>query len=544
MRALPTLFSIVAALPISSCEDFDTVAALANYGVNASNFASGGSTARIAGSAAENDLAARDENSGCKYACGTLSLLYRSNTAYPKSPAYHLQEAGYWSAVQSEVEPYCFFEPEDSVAVAVTILLSRLTQCPFAVKSGGHAAFANASNIEGGITMNMARMNEVKLSEDESVAKVGPGNTWYDVYTALEDRNLTVVGGRVADIGVGGLTLGGGVSFFSGLYGWACDNVKNYQVVTAQGVILDVNYDSHFDDLYYALRGGGNNFGVVTRFDLYTYPQGMMWGGSRVYPINETDTILNALFDYAFVAQSDPAAALIVAFAYAEQLGGHIIAADLEYAKPEANPTIFHAFQNASYISDTTKIVSLPGLTLEFNTSNPGGLRETYWTATYQVDRDLLQYMVAEYQAQTNTILDVAGLGPSFVLQIITADELKHMTRNGGNALGLSEEEGPLLLLNIAFWWNDAVDDERVLQACQTMLENTIAHAAARDLAKEYRYMNYASQYQKVVPSYGAANHARLGEIATKYDPSGVFQRLQPGYFKLDGVPTDRGSLS
>ncbi|KAI7675103.1 hypothetical protein KC318_g1162 [Hortaea werneckii] len=444
MRVLPALLDIVAALPIRSCEDFDTVAALANYGVNASNFVTGGSRASIAGSPAENDLAARDENSGCKYACGTLSLLCHGNTAFPKSPAYHLEEAGFWSAVQAEVEPYCFFEPEDSVAVAVTILLSRLTKCPFAVKSGGHAAFANASNIGGGITINMAKMNEVKLSEDESVAKVGPGNTWYDVYTALEDRNLTVVGGRVADIGVGGLTLGGGVSFFS---------------------------------------GGGNNFGVVTRFDLYTYPQGMMWGGSRAYPINETDTILNALVDYAYDASSDPDAALIVAFTYAEQSGGYLIAADLEYAKPEANPPIFDAFHNASYTSDTTKIVSLPDLTLEFNSSNPGGLRETYWTATYRVDLDLLQYMVAEYQVQTNTILDVAGLGPSFVLQIITTDELKNMARNGGNPLGLSEEEGPLLLLNIAFWWNDAADDERVLQTCQTILDNTVTYAAERELA-------------------------------------------------------------
>ncbi|KAI7220162.1 hypothetical protein KC333_g2543 [Hortaea werneckii] len=540
MRVLPALLTTVAALPISSCDDFDTVAALANYGVNASNFVTGGSRASIAGSPAENDLAARDENSGCKYACGTLSLLYHGNTAYPKSPAYHLEEAGYWSAVQAGVEPYCFFEPEDSVAVAVTILLSRLTKCPFAVKSGGHAAFANASNMEGGITINMARMNEIKLSEDESVAKVGPGNTWYDVYTALEDRNLTVVGGRVADIGVGGLTLGGGVSFFSGLYGWACDNVINYQVVTAQGAILDVNYDSQFDDLYYALRGGGNNFGVITRFDLYTYPQGMMWGGSRAYPINETDTILNALVDYAYDAPSDPDAALIVAFAFAEQLGGYLIAADLEYAKPKANPPIFDVFQNASYISDTTKVVSLPDLTLEFNSSNPGGLRETYWTATYKVDLDLLQYMVKEYQTQTNKILDVAGLEPSFVLQIITTDELNHMARNGGNALGLSEEEGgPLLLLNIAFWWKDSADDERVLQTCQTILDNTVAYAGERDLAKAYRYMNYASQYQSVVPSYGATNHARLVEIARKYDPSGVFQRLQPGYFKLDGAPTE-----
>ncbi|KAI6831118.1 hypothetical protein KC340_g12623 [Hortaea werneckii] len=267
-----------------------------------------------------------------------------------------------------------------------------------------------------------------------------------------------------------------------------------------------------------------------------------MWGGSRVYPINETDRILNALVDYAYDAPSDLNAALIVAFAYAEQLGGYLIAADLEYAKPKSNPPIFDAFQTASYISDTTKVVSLPDLTLEFNSSNPGGLRETYWTATYKVDLDLLQYMVAEYQTQTNKILDVAGLGPSLVLQIITADELKHMTKDGGNALDLSEEEEPLLLLNIAFWWNSSADDERVLQTCQTILDNTVAYAGERDLAKAYRYMNYASQYQKVVPSYGAANHARLVEIANKYDPSGVFQRLQPGYFKLDGAPMEGSS--
>lgn len=108
------------------------------------------------------------------------------------------------------------------------------------------------------------------MSSNKSLAYVGPGNTWYDVYTQLQPEGVQVIGGRVAAIGVGGLTLGGGVSFFSGEYGWACDNVYNYQVVTANGEIIDVNYDSEYSDLYWALRGGGNNFGLVTRFDLYT----------------------------------------------------------------------------------------------------------------------------------------------------------------------------------------------------------------------------------------------------------------------------------
>lgn len=136
------------------------------------------------------------------------------------------------------MQPYCVYQPPSSKGVAIALLLSRLTDCPFAVKSGGHAAFVNASNIEGGITINLAKLNEITLSSNRSIASIGPGNTWYDVYSGLEDYNLTVIGGRVAAIGVGGLTLGGGVSFFSGKHGWACDNVYNYEVSDLSRLLL------------------------------------------------------------------------------------------------------------------------------------------------------------------------------------------------------------------------------------------------------------------------------------------------------------------
>lgn len=87
--------------------------------------------------------------------------------------------------------------------------VSRLTKCPFAVKSGGHAAFAGGSSIEKGILVNLGRMNMVELSDDRATTKVGPGNTWYDVYRQLDPKRVSVVGGREAGVGVGGLTLGG-----------------------------------------------------------------------------------------------------------------------------------------------------------------------------------------------------------------------------------------------------------------------------------------------------------------------------------------------
>ena len=119
-------------------------------------------------------------------------------------------------------DPYCILKVPDSTAVSVAILISRLTSCPFAAKSGGHAAFVGASNIEGGITISLENLNSIKVSSDKKTVAVGAGNKWAQVYSTLAKSDLAVIGGRVAPIGVGGLTTGGGISFFSNIYGWAC----------------------------------------------------------------------------------------------------------------------------------------------------------------------------------------------------------------------------------------------------------------------------------------------------------------------------------
>lgn len=106
--------------------------------------------------------------------------------------------------------PACRIDVESSLSIAKAILVSRLTECPFAVKSGGHTAFAGGSSIQDGILINLGPLKTVKLSDDRSTTKVGPGNTWYDIYTKLDPQNVSVVGGReAAGIGVGGLILGG-----------------------------------------------------------------------------------------------------------------------------------------------------------------------------------------------------------------------------------------------------------------------------------------------------------------------------------------------
>lgn len=99
--------------------------------------------------------------------------------------------------------------------MSVAILLSRVTECPFVAKGGGHAAFRGGSNSDGGITIDFAQMKHVDISPDGKSVAIGPGNTWLDVYTALEKVNLTMAGGRTANVGVGGLALGGRSMAFS-----------------------------------------------------------------------------------------------------------------------------------------------------------------------------------------------------------------------------------------------------------------------------------------------------------------------------------------
>lgn len=114
--------------------------------------------------------------------------------------------------------------------MATLVSVSRSSRCPFAVRGGGHSDIPGASHSPGGITLDLATLDGIEVVEDRTVARLGAGLTWGKVYAKLEKVNRTVVGGRLTNVGVGGLTLGGGMSHFSGLYGWACDNVKNYEV--------------------------------------------------------------------------------------------------------------------------------------------------------------------------------------------------------------------------------------------------------------------------------------------------------------------------
>ncbi|KAH7371561.1 FAD binding domain-containing protein [Pyrenochaeta sp. MPI-SDFR-AT-0127] len=520
-----SLGALTAAASASTFEpaDFNVTEALLDNGVNVS------AIPELAG------LVERSSLGACSIACSALKITFGSGSVLSEgSAAYQDFTNNYWAGQQNSVNPYCVFKPTNAVQVSTLVLLSRLTQCPFAVKGGGHAAFAGGSSIEGGITVALERLDAITLSANKKIASIGPGNRWGNVYKTLEPHGVAVIGGRVASVGVSGLTLGGGISHFANAYGWACDNVESFEVVTASGIIVTASA-ALFPDLYWALRGGGNNFGIVTKFNLRTFVQGPMWGGQRAHLESEWDAIYKAYYNFAVNAAKDTKQAQIVSFAL--QGGMKIAAEDLEYHEPTPWPAVFDEWKAIPAIIDGTAVNNLSTLAQNLGAGTPEGIQETYWDRTFKVDRDIFKIFIDTFFEMLPAIEDAADILPVLSFQAITVPAMESMQQNGGNALGLDPKEGPVFICNLAIMWSNTADNTRIMAFSDSLYKRLVEIAGARGLNNDYIYMNYASPYQDVISSYGAANKQRLKKIAAVYDPTAVFQKLQPGYFKLEGAP-------
>ena len=455
---------------------------------------------------------------------------------FPNTPLY-LQESTYWSNRQAELQPSCFVTPRTAqdVSKAVKIITSRNT--PFTVKGGGHTGYTGGSNIQDGVTIDLLYMKEVKVSKDRKTVTVGPGNRWVDIYEQLDPLGLSVVGGRADTVGVSGLTLGGGISYFSGSYGWACDNVKLYEVVTASGDILTATPTTN-KDLYWALRGGGgSNFGIVTRFDIRSFDQGELWASSLILPGAFNTSFIPLIQDFAVNGvKRDPLAHQYFVMAYSADFGGYLILSDQFHPSAKTIPEPFKPLhQFAPVFSNNTRLANVTQLSRDIHV--PGGHRQNF--AVTSVAATSAQLFI-DYTQMWKELVDrmlvkAAGshLLPLLVIQPIPTHIIELMQVNGGNALGLKPSDGPLMLVQLSFEWSDPALDATLETEANNMINKFNQVAKQRGLYKGFIYMNYASRLQDVYASYGLPNALKLKLIALKYDPFGRFKSLWRGYFKL-----------
>jgi hypothetical protein len=182
-------------------KDFDVLAALEELGVNISALPASNDTSSAQSTVAVSllDQGPRFPATECQSQCTALSTIFGpEQVAASNSTAYDAFTNSYWSAQQGALDPYCVFKPASTRDVSILVLIARLYSCPFAVKGGGHAAFAGASSIEDGITVSMENFKQIQVSADKTTVDIGPGLRWIDVYTEVEQSGLSVVGGRVS----------------------------------------------------------------------------------------------------------------------------------------------------------------------------------------------------------------------------------------------------------------------------------------------------------------------------------------------------------
>ena len=166
----------------------------------------------------------------------------------------------------------------------------------------------------------------------------------------------------------------GGISYFSARKGFACDNVVNYEVVLASGQVVSANANVN-PDLWVALKGGSNNFGIITRFDLTAFPQGDFWGGSIIYDDSTSPSLLDAFAEMNKAVDFDEYAALILSFSYVSATG-FLASANIEYTEPTINPPTFQPFTSIQpQYSNTMRISNQTDFTTEFIQYQPNGRR-------------------------------------------------------------------------------------------------------------------------------------------------------------------------
>lgn len=226
-----------------------------------------------------------------------------------------------------------------------------------------------AAGTNQGVLIAMTRMNSTALSTDGSIASVGPGLRWGDVYNWLSTKGRVVVGGRYAPVGVSGVLLGGGLSYFSATHGWAANNVVNFELVLANGTIASANATAN-PDLFWALKGSSSNHGIVVRFDLQTYPASLMYAGTISYDEGQVQGFLHAFQNWLAPGGGiqDKATAIVPAlFIYPGQrsVQANVVVLQNNYTLNQTVPKPLQGFVNISSTSNTAHVRTYPDFLTE-----------------------------------------------------------------------------------------------------------------------------------------------------------------------------------
>jgi FAD/FMN-containing dehydrogenase len=405
--------------------------------------------------------------------------------------------------------------------VLAAVAFGREHDLIVAVRCGGHST-PGYSTCDDGIVIDLRPMNGVEVDPEARTARVQGGAIWAELDAATQEHGLAVTGGRVSDTGVGGLALGSGSGWLERMYGVTGDSLLSAELVTADGRVVRASADEN-PDLYWGLRGGGGNFGVVTEFEFRVHPVGpIVTGGMLLYPRARASEVLRAYRDYIGQAPTEVGggAALITAppepFVPEALRGQSALGIVFLYVGPveDGEQAVRPLKEATDPVVDMVEPMPYAALQQMLDAGNPRGIREYF-----KVDwlRDLTDEAI-------DIAVEQADRLPAPFGQLILAPM--------GGAVGLTGDEVAFnpptdagwAFVCLAMWMDPSEDDD--------------SRAWARGFAEAMRpfgvgtaaYPNFVAPdegLERLRTSYGPEKYDRLVQLKQQWDPENLFRLNQ-----------------
>lgn len=389
------------------------------------------------------------------------------------------------------------------------VSFARASELAISVRGGGHG-IAGFAVCEGGMMIDLSPMKSVRVDPAERTARAEGGATWGDFDDETQAFGLATTGGVARPTGIAGLTVAGGHGYLVRRFGLACDNLLSVDVVNAEGRLLKASAMEN-SDLFWAVRGGGGNFGIVTSFQYRLHPVGTVLGGLLICPFDKAAGFLKR---YDVMMSSAP-----------DELGGAAVLGTLPdgtkaviavpgfSGKLEDGERVLQALRAyGPPIADQLGPMPYGALQSIVEKFNPRGMRN-YWKTHYLKDLsdDAIQTMVERYASvpapHTHAVIYSLGGAISLVGEDETAVAYRGM-RYAFIVVGM---------------WEDPAQDERLIGWVRDYWEAMTPFAAGG------YYVNYETdaEAEKVKAAYGPKKYQRLAAIKKKYDPDNVFRLNQ-----------------
>jgi FAD/FMN-containing dehydrogenase len=397
--------------------------------------------------------------------------------------------------------------------VIEAVKFARSTGILTAVRSGGHN-IAGASLCDGGLVIDLSRMNRVTVDSASRTAHAEGGAQLADLDTATQAHGLATTTGVNSDTGLIGLTLGGGIGRLGRKHGLTCDNMLSAEVVTAAGQVLNASEQENAD-LFWGLRGGGGNFGIVTAITYRLHPLGpTVLAGSLVY---EWKRVCEALRLYAEFSATAPDALNADAALITMPDGHHGFAISAFYAGPvdEAERVLQPLRSALPPVADRIAPTSYVQLQKAGDASFPRGHR-FYWKAQF-----LRQITEEATAALIDRFPSVPSARSFFVFQQVGGA----ISRVPSTATAYANRDAAYDSFPVSIWSDPAADEENIAWAREM-------YAALRPFGMGGVYVNNLGDegHERVKAAYGV-NYDRLVRLKRKYDPDNLFrlnQNVQP----------------